>query len=396
MLLRSRLWSSQDSREKLGKTTAYYASYIAIGFATGIVGPTLPGLAQHTGTALSEISFLFPTYSIGYLVGSFLSGHLFDRVKGHPVISAALFLLMVVMVLIPLTPIIWVIMGLFFMTGLATAGVDVGGNTLLIWIHGKSVGPFMVGLHFFFGLGALIAPMVVGLTIKVSGDIIWAYWILACISFPLMLLFLRLKSPEYTTRTVDEGSKGKNQLMVILISVFIFLHVGAELSYGGWIYSYAVNLNLASTTTAAYLTSLYWGSLTLARLISVLIALRMKTSNILLVDLAGCIFAVILLLAFPKSSHIAWIGTIILGFSIAALLPTSLTFAGENMDITGRVMRWFIIGIGVGNMFFPWLIGQFFETKGPSVMPLINLITFILALGLLINMLVLTRVKKKF
>lgn len=64
------------------------------------------------------------------------------------------------------------------------------------------------------------------------------------------------------------------------------------------------------------------------------------------------------------------------------------------MDITGHVMRWFITGIGVGNMFFPWLIGQFFETTGPSVMPLINLIAFILALGLLINMLVLTRMKK--
>ena len=202
--LRSKLLFSQDSRVMLGKTMAYYASYIAIGFTTGIVGPTLPGLSEHTGTALSDISFLFPTYSIGYLVGSFLSGHLFDRVKGHPVISAALFLLMVVMVLIPLTPIIWVVMGLFFITGLASAGVDVGGNTLLMWVHGNRVGPFMVGLHFFFGLGALIAPMVVGLTIRVSGDIIWAYCILACISYPLSVLFLRLRSPEHTLRTEAE------------------------------------------------------------------------------------------------------------------------------------------------------------------------------------------------
>ena len=108
-----------DMKENLSKTMAYYASYIAIGFATGIIGPTLPGLAEHTGTALSGISFLFPTHSIGYLLGSFLSGHLFDRVKGHPVISSALFLLMVVMVLIPLTPVIWLLMGLFFITGIA-------------------------------------------------------------------------------------------------------------------------------------------------------------------------------------------------------------------------------------------------------------------------------------
>jgi FHS family Na+ dependent glucose MFS transporter 1 len=384
-----------DRKKKLRNTMAYYTSYIAIGFATGIIGPTLPGLAEHTGSTLSGISFLFLTHSIGYLVGSFLSGHLFDRMKGHPVISSALFLLMFVMVLIPLTPVIWLLMGLFFITGMATGGIDVGGNTLVIWVHKSNVGPFMVGLHFFYGLGAFLAPMAVGQTMKFSGDIVWAYWILACICCPLSILFLRLRSPEHTRRTVVEGSEGENRLMVFFISIFMFLHVGAELSYGGWIYSYAVNLNLASKTHAAYLTSAYWGSLTLGRLISVLIALRMKPRTMLLVDLVGCICAVTLLLAFPLSAYFAWIGTIVLGFSIAALIPTTITFAEENMDISGRVMSWFIIGIGGGFMFFPWLIGQLFESKGPIILPVINLITFILALGLLINMLVVTRMKKR-
>ncbi len=253
----------------------------------------------------------------------------------------------------------------------------------------------MVGLHFFYGLGAFLAPMAVGQTMKFSSDIVWAYWILACICCPLSVLFLRLRNPEHMRSTAAEGSEGENRLMVLFISIFMFLHVGAELSYGGWIYSYAVNLNLASKTHAAYLTSAYWGSLTLGRLISVLIVLRMKPRTMLLVDLVGCICAVTLLLAFPLSSYSAWIGTIVLGFSIAALIPTSITFAKENMDISGRVMSWFVIGIGGGNMFFPWLIGQLFESKGPIILPVINLITFILALGLLINMLVLTRMKKQ-
>jgi FHS family Na+ dependent glucose MFS transporter 1 len=232
-----------DSEKKLSKTMAYYASYIAIGFTTGIIGPTLPGLAEHTGTALSGISFLFLTHSTGYLVGSFLSGHLLDRVKGHPVISSALFLLMVVMVLIPLTHVIWLLMGLFFITGMAAGGIDVGGNTLLIWVHKSSVGPFMVGLHFFYGLGAFLAPMAVGQTMKFSGDIVWAYWILACICCPLSVLFLRLRSPEHTRRPAAEGSEEENRLMVFFISIFMFLHVGAEVSYGGWISSYAHSYN---------------------------------------------------------------------------------------------------------------------------------------------------------
>ena len=384
-----------QNRDKIGKTAAYYASYIAIGFATGIVGPTLPGLSEHTGSALSQISFLFPTYSIGYLIGSFLSGYLFDRIKGHPVISAALFIIMAGMALIPLTPLIYVIMGLFFITGITTAAVDVGGNTLLIWIHGKGVSPFMVGLHFFFGVGALIAPLVVGLTIRTSGDIIWAYWILASICLPLSVLFFTLRSPEHTSGFEKRDSKNNGGLLVVLITVFIFLHVGAELSFGGWIYSYAVSLNLADETSAAYMTSLYWGSLTLGRLVSVFVALKMKTSNILLVDLAGCILAVLLLLAFPKYSLASWIATAILGFSVAAILPSSLTYAGENLDVTGRVMRWFIIGIGAGNMFFPWLIGQFFEKQGPVVLPLVNMAALVLACGLFVYIIFLVRMKRQ-
>jgi FHS family Na+ dependent glucose MFS transporter 1 len=384
---------SVENRTKYYKTAAYYASYIAIGYATGIIGPTLPGLAVHTDTALRGISFLFPILSTGHLIGSFLSGHFFDRVKGHPLITSVLLLLMVSMALIPLAPMIGIVMPLFFLAGMATSGVDVGGNTLLIWVHRDRVAPFMVGLHLFFGVGAFIAPMVAGLTMKLSGDIVWAYWIIAVICLPLSVLFPLLKSPEHTSHIASEGSEVQNRLMVLSVSVFLFLHVGTELSYGGWIYSYAVTLNLASETAAAYLTSVYWGSLTLGRLISVLLSLRMKPRSILLADLGGCILAVVLLLAFPYSSRLVWVATFILGFSIAALLPTSLTFAGENMAISGRIMRWFIIGIGVGNMFFPWLVGQLFESQGPRILPLINVTTLILALGLLINMLVRTRLK---
>jgi MFS family permease len=114
-----------------------------------------------------------------------------------------------------------------------------------------------------------------------------------------------------------------------------------------------------------------------------------------MVDLAGCILAILLLILFPGSAPLAWICTVLLGFSIAAILPSSLTFAGENMDVTGRVMRWFIIGIGAGNMFFPWLIGQFFEKRGPVVMPIINQTALLIAYALLIYMVVLIRTKKQ-
>ncbi len=47
--------------------------------------------------------------------------------------------------------------------------------------------------------------------------------------------------------------------------LFLMVYVGAEVSAGGYLYSYAVVEDLASETAAAYLTSLFWGALTLGK-----------------------------------------------------------------------------------------------------------------------------------
>ena len=48
--------------------------------------------------------------------------------------------------------------------GVAEGALDVGGNTLLIWVHRHKVGPFMNGLHFFFGAGAFLSPIIIAQT----------------------------------------------------------------------------------------------------------------------------------------------------------------------------------------------------------------------------------------
>ena len=369
---------------KIRRTIAYYASYITVGFVMGIIGPTLPSLANQTGSVLSRISLLFPILSVGSLLGSYLNGHLFDRVKGHHVMIISVALLITSMTFIPLTPLFWTMMFFFFIVGLASSGLDVGGNTLLVWVHKDKVGPFMVGLHFFFGLGAFTAPMVVGQALKATGGFEWSYWTLAIICVPVIICLLLINSPVHDKVLTDDEKIKTDKLLVFLISLFMFLHVGAELSFGGWIYSYAIKRELTSVTQAAYLTSAYWGAITGGRLISVFISMKLKSRTMLVVYLYGCILAVILLLLGRNSVMLTGIGTILLGISISTLIPSTFTFAKENMDITGKVTRWLVIGLGAGNMFFPWFIGQLFEPVGEIILPVINLITFLVALLLIL------------
>jgi len=146
----------------------YYAAIFALGLAAAVFGPTLPGLAQHTHTDLRTVSFLFTARAFGYMLGSMQSGRWYDHWPGHAVLAAGLLLMAVTMVLTPLMSLLGTLTAVILALGVADGMVDVGSNTLLVWVYRDKVGPWMNGLHFFFGLGALLAPAVVVQAMAIS------------------------------------------------------------------------------------------------------------------------------------------------------------------------------------------------------------------------------------
>lgn len=378
-------------RGKLYTTAGYYAAFVALGLIAASLGPTLPGLAENTRTVLSEISFLFTARGLGYLLGSFLGGRVYDRLPGHPVMAAMLVTMSVMMVLAPLMPLLWLLTAVLLVLGAAEGVVDVGGNTLLVWVHRDQVGPFMNALHFFFGLGAFLSPIIVAQAVLISGDITWAYWVLALLILPVAVWVLRLPSPLAQTKSNQSSQAASayargnvvpdERLLIALIVVFFFLYAGAEIGYGGWIYTYAVESGLVGGTNAAYLTSAFFGALTLGRLLAIPIATRVRPRFMLLTDLAGAIASVGVILLLPDSLSATWLGTIGLGLSLASIFPTTLSLAERRLAITGSVTGWFFVGASSGGMFWPWFIGQLFESIGPQVVMSIILVDLLLATG---------------
>jgi len=369
---------------KRSKTASYYLAFVALGLTTASLGPTLPGLAKQTQTLLSEISFLFTARSLGYLFGSFQGGQLYDRIPGHPVMAITLLVMAVMMALAPLMSQLWLLTAVLLVIGLAEGILDVGGNTLLVWVHGDKVGPFMNGLHFFFGVGAFLSPIIVAQAILISGDISWAYWGLALLMVPATIWLFRLESPVVQLVAKDNSATQTNYLLVTLVALFLFLYVGAEVSFGGWVFTYATTLGLINEANAAYLTSAFWGAITMGRLLAIPIATCLRPRLILFADLAGGIVSLSLILLWPNSLTAIWLGTVGLGFSMASIFPTTLSLAGRRLNITGKITGWFFVGASAGGMFLPWLIGQLFEPIGPQVAIIIILIDLLVAVGVYI------------
>jgi FHS family Na+ dependent glucose MFS transporter 1 len=245
------------------------------------------------------------------------------------------------------------------------AGTDVGGNTLIVWQYGEKVGPYMNGLHFAFGLGAFIAPLVVAWAVAWSGGIASAYWMLAALVLPAAAWLIFAPSPARRTTTQATDGRPIDYRLVILIALFFCIYVGAEVSFGAWVYTYANALGLADETMAAYLTSAFWGALTVGRLLSIPVATRFRPRSILATSLFGCLIGVGLPLFITGSVAAIWAGAILSGLSMAAIFPTTLTFAGRRLALTGRITSYFFVGASLGGMFWPWLIGQLFERVGP-------------------------------
>lgn len=370
-------------RARLSKTAGYYAAFIALGLTSASLGPTLSGLAANTGTAISQISILFTARAFGYLLGSLLGGRLFDRMAGHPVMALMVAGMVASMALVPGLSLLWLLAGAILLIGVAEGVVDVGGNTLIVWVHRGDVGPYMNGLHFFYGVGAFISPLIVGqVLLRSGGDITWAYWIVALLMLPVVLYIARQPSPvNQDVVEKESAAKPPSPTLVALIALFIFLYVGAEISFGGWISTYAVALGLATPTTAAYLTSGFWGALTVGRLLAIPLAARFRPRTILLVDLLGCMAAVGLILVYPASLTVAWVGSIGAGLFMASVFPTTLSLAERRMPITGQVTSWFFVGASLGSMTVPYIIGQLFESTGPVVTMIAILVCLALAVG---------------
>ena len=153
----SALWALRN-HEAARWTLGYYGLFMGLGLQTAVLGPTLPALAEQTQTPLGHLGWLLLARAVGSTVGTALGGRLFDHVRGHPVLGVAQLADAVLLALVPILPWFWLVLGVVAVKGFADGVVNTGANTLLVWIHGAHVGPYMHGLHFCFGLGASLAP----------------------------------------------------------------------------------------------------------------------------------------------------------------------------------------------------------------------------------------------
>lgn len=355
----------------------YYSAFIALGLIMMALGVTLTELMNRTQATHGEISYSFMARSLGFFVGSIVCGRIYDRVRnGHAVLAGALAVTALLAAFVPVTPILWVLIGLFLAQGLAGSLINVGGNTMLMWSHQEgNIGALLTGLHFSWGLGSAISPLIVEQMEAFTGNINGAYWVLSLSVLPACVGLLRLPSPPHPQAPTDDAATQVNLRLALLVGTFFFFYTGLEATLIGWIHTYTMQTGLGDKSAAYKLNAVFLLVFTFGRLIAIPIAARLRPRTILLTDFGGCFLSIAAILTWPASVTVLWIAACTMGLSMASVFPTMLAFAERRMHLSGKLTGYLFSASSGGSMLLPFLVGQYFVSVGPQMLFYVMLVS---------------------
>ncbi|NMC54339.1 MAG: MFS transporter [Chloroflexi bacterium] len=384
---------------QLQNMLAYFAAFGGLGLLGSLVGPTLPTLAEQTGSRVGALGLIFFLRSLGFTIGTVTLGRLVDRVKINQLMGACAFADGLAVILIPFLHSNWLLGAVFMFAGLMESVIAVAANTGIVWMFNERANPVITGLHFSFGLGAFIGPVIVAQLINQDQGVKLSYWIVSAFLLLVgVILLLRAHSPlpSESHEEARAATTRSDYVLVAVTSMMLFFYVGAEISFSGWYFTFLTSLNVVVEQTAAYMNSAFWLTFTAGRLIAVLLSMRVKSQTILLVALLGCLVAVGMLILLPPLPAVLWLVPALTGFFMAPIFPVAFAWASESLRLTGRLTGIIFMGDSIGAMLLPWLAGMLLDTTGPQMLaPTVFLIVFLnLAAYLIMRRLVAHRQKQ--
>uniref|UniRef100_A0A803TIQ1 Major facilitator superfamily domain containing 4B n=1 Tax=Anolis carolinensis TaxID=28377 RepID=A0A803TIQ1_ANOCA len=314
-----------------------HAVFASQGMAIAVLGPTFPDLAANVNRNVSQISFIIAGRSSGYLGGSLIGGLLVDCMNSQIILR---------------------------------------GNVMALDTWGAEAGPHLQALHFSFALGGFVTPtldkMVLGgsaldpqdhpggtgdhqptVDSPVSSEqlhftmnVMLSYIVIGTFVLLVALFFCLLywKSSSARDRRKFSAQKYKfakyHYALIILLSVFFFWYVGAEVAYAAYIFTYARTHVGMKESEAAGLNSVFWGSFAACRGLAICLAACSHPGSIILLS-------------------------IILA-SVAAIFPSGISWVEQYTTIQGKSAAVFVVGAAMGQMCIPALVG-FLQGHYPAV-----------------------------
>ncbi|MCB8944838.1 MAG: MFS transporter [Ardenticatenaceae bacterium] len=363
-----------------------FIGFVALGLSTGMLGVAWPSIQETFNLPLSAAGILLLAVTGGGVFAGSVSGRLIVRLETGWLLVLSSLCLGLGLLGQALAP-SWVLMiGIAVLAGIGNGLIDSGLN---IYIAQHHSGRVMNWLHACFGLGATLGPLL--MTAVLDRELSWrlGYGVAAAIQAVMMLGFLltvkKWRSITVETETVETTTvtKGNGRILLMWMSITLFfLYAGVEVTAGQWSFPFYTETRGVDLAVAGYWVSIYWGSLTIGRLLFGFVVNSMGAITTLRACMIGIIIGTIGFM-MPVTG-LSFAGLALIGFAQAPIFPLLVSETPKRLgpSLATRAIGYQVAAAGFGIAILPGLAGVIADNWGLQQIGPFMLIASLAMLGL--------------
>jgi FHS family glucose/mannose:H+ symporter-like MFS transporter len=253
---------------------------------------------------------------------------------------------------------------IMFATGMGIGTIEVACNTLMITNGGPRSTSLLNLTHLFFGVGAVLVPMLTTQAVAAGASWTSICVVTACITAAVGMSWGSLpRDAVATDRSHAAGAKLQWRFL-LLLAAGMAVYVGAEMGLGSWLTKYMMSRHGVALTTAGNVLSLYWLGLTAGRLALSFLAHRTSDER-LLVGLTLFASAAVLVAVLSDSPLLSAIGFTATGLGFSGIFPGIIALGGRlHPHSAARATSALVAGAGIGQITLPWCMSLLADVAG--------------------------------
>lgn len=330
-----------------------------------IMGSLLPYISEAYNLSDTISGSLLSSHYVGNLLASFIAGilPLYLGRKRSILFLCSFVTIGFFMMIVTGNPFLLLLS--FFFTGISRGSISNFNNTIMNEVSNSSPAA-MSFLHSIFAIGALVAPYLVILSVRLVGTNGWrvACAVIIVLTSISWVLFSRMKMKEKVVAKEKNVSYEFMKKSPFWISAgILFFYLCGESTINGWLVKYFVDSNILTIGYSQFLASLLWIGVLVGRLAVSAIADRFPRTTVLYTLSLTTTFFFIILLA-SRNQIVITLTILGLGLSMAGIYPTTIAATGKFIKDYPMAMGVLLVLGGIGSIIMPTVTGALSDQFG--------------------------------